>query len=106
MLSGERLWTDFRLIFLFSFKIHLILAPLINSNTIEDTDTSDQCKSAGCEHFCTERSTGVECSCKAGYDLASDGKTCVGWFVYIFLVYYNFAAPYIIHAFSRLFRPE
>jgi hypothetical protein len=30
--------------------------------------------------MCAERNNGVECSCRVGYDLASDGKSCVGWF--------------------------
>ncbi|VDN06216.1 unnamed protein product [Thelazia callipaeda] len=40
--------------------------------------TGDGCTRAKCEHFCKNRgSAGVECSCRAGYELASDGYSCI-----------------------------
>ncbi|KAI6206683.1 Fibulin-1 [Aphelenchoides besseyi] len=47
------------------------------SNSV-DSDSTDRCKTAGCEHFCTDRGeSGIECSCRAGYDLGANGRSCV-----------------------------
>lgn len=32
----------------------------------------------GCEHFCDEASGKLQCRCKSGYELLSDGKSCRG----------------------------
>uniref|UniRef100_A0A183EB58 EGF-like domain-containing protein n=1 Tax=Gongylonema pulchrum TaxID=637853 RepID=A0A183EB58_9BILA len=38
----------------------------------------DRCALANCEHVCTDRGgASVECSCHAGYELGSDGYSCV-----------------------------
>uniref|UniRef100_A0A1I7S3U6 Anaphylatoxin-like domain-containing protein n=1 Tax=Bursaphelenchus xylophilus TaxID=6326 RepID=A0A1I7S3U6_BURXY len=41
----------------------------------------DQCASSSCEHFCSDKNgDGVECSCRPGFDLGPDGRSCIGWF--------------------------
>ncbi|KAI1726500.1 calcium-binding EGF domain-containing protein [Ditylenchus destructor] len=38
----------------------------------------DSCDGTRCEHLCTVRSDGdAECSCRPGYDLSSDGYSCI-----------------------------
>ncbi|KAI6189295.1 Fibulin-1 [Aphelenchoides fujianensis] len=44
----------------------------------EIPNVNDRCKSAGCHHLCTDRGeSGIECSCRPGYDLGPDGKSCI-----------------------------
>ena len=44
----------------------------------------DECASnnGSCTHICTNKPGNYECSCKNGYTLNSDGKTCSGIFLY------------------------
>ncbi|KAI6175436.1 Fibulin-1 [Aphelenchoides bicaudatus] len=51
-------------------------SPLV-SNAVQENEETESCKNAGCQHLCAERTNGFECSCRAGYDLASDGKSCI-----------------------------
>lgn len=41
--------------------------------------TSCALRNGGCDHFCSLGSDGhVQCSCKAGWELSSDQRSCVG----------------------------
>jgi len=42
--------------------------------------TGESCSSnnGGCSHKCTNRRSGVLCSCNSGYELQSDKKSCRG----------------------------
>jgi hypothetical protein len=47
----------------------------------DNSADSDRCKQASCDHLCTDRGdNGIECSCRPGYNLDSDGSSCIGWF--------------------------
>ncbi|KAI6229119.1 Fibulin-1 [Aphelenchoides fujianensis] len=49
-----------------------------SSPLAEVSNENDRCKSAGCHHLCTDRGdSGIECSCRPGYDLGPDGKSCI-----------------------------
>ncbi|CAD5219992.1 unnamed protein product [Bursaphelenchus okinawaensis] len=47
----------------------------------------DKCEPKTCDHICSDKGdNGVECSCKSGYDLGPDGRSCIGWFAFSPLV--------------------
>ena len=42
------------------------------------SDINECAESAGCEEMCTDTDGSFECSCRDGYRLGSDGKSCDG----------------------------
>ncbi|KAM3726890.1 Fibulin-1 [Dirofilaria immitis] len=49
------------------------------SDVVDLLSIRDRCTSAKCEHLCTDRGdTTVECSCHPGFELGSDGYSCIG----------------------------
>nr|CAD2176914.1 unnamed protein product [Meloidogyne enterolobii] len=45
---------------------------------LEGVGNASSCSNAKCEHLCTIREDGTsQCSCRSGFDLAPDGRSCV-----------------------------
>ena len=55
---------------LVNFFIYLLFI-----HTAENPCSGDQ---HGCEHICFQSDGQDKCSCRAGYELNPDGKTCTG----------------------------
>ena len=56
-----------------------IIIPLL-FDILSDIDECDL-QTDGCAHNCSNTIGGFECSCRDGYELEEDGKTCRGEFV-------------------------
>ena len=56
---------------------------IINDKTYVFLLDKDECKNrnGGCNQICLNKAGAFECSCKPGYQLAKNKKTCIGnWF--------------------------
>ena len=64
-------------------------APLVYHNFIF-TDI-DECSdnNGGCSEQCVNTDESYHCTCKTGYKLKDDKKTCVGKFIILFLIAYG-----------------
>ena len=64
-------------------------APLVYDNFIF-TDI-DECSdnNGGCSEQCVNTDESYHCTCKTGYKLEDDKKTCVGKFIILFLIAYS-----------------
>lgn len=44
----------------------------------------DECQSTPCDHTCTNTEGSFECSCRSGYELQDDKKTCEGMLIELY----------------------
>ena len=53
---------------------------LLHATLLFAVVVNERCEvdNGGCEHICVNTATSVQCSCNAGYELDSDGKSCNG----------------------------
>ena len=50
----------------------------IYSHFVSDIDECDKDYKGGCSQKCTNKPGSFVCSCEKGYNLDTDGKTCIG----------------------------
>ena len=57
----------------------------------------------GCDHICSNSTGSLQCSCRSGYQLASNGRSCSGmqisqaYMISIFAIYLHWALPLYRH---------
>ena len=55
-----------------------IIADMVRGSNFTDMDECAAAELNNCSHTCTNTPGGYYCSCRAGYLLNDDGKTCTG----------------------------
>lgn len=77
--------------------------PLFPVETVgeEMSILGDSCENSRCEHFCDYHNDNVTtCSCKNGFELASDGHSCIGLISFCRFVCYCFFTPLSVLSFA------
>ena len=71
------LWSEF--VSLIPSFIHLVIYLLISwLHVCTDLPPTCGADNGGCSHRCVQTKIGARCTCKVGYQLKKDGKTCAG----------------------------